>query len=897
METAEIKRRWLRFFESKGHAVVPSAPLVYDDPNLLFVNAGMVPFKPYLLGQQAPPWNRATSVQKCVRTGDIEEVGKTSRHGTFFQMNGNFSFGDYFKEGAISLAWELVTTPQEQGGYGLDPEKIWPTVYEADDEAYDIWHRVVGIPRERITRRGKLDNYWHMGVPGPGGPCSEIYLDRGPEYGREGGPAVDEDRYLEFWNLVFMQYELSAVRAKDDFDVAGELPKRNIDTGMGLERMATLLQGVDNLYEIDEVYPVIDRAAEMTGKKYGAHSGHDAAHSHPDDVRLRVVADHVRSSLMLMGDGVTPGNEGRGYVLRRMLRRAVRSMRLLGYDEPSLPHLLPVSMERMSRSYPELESGFGRISQIAYAEEEAFRRTLASGTTILDTAVARTKETGGTTLAGEEAFQLHDTYGFPIDLTLEMAQEQGLAVDREGFTRLMQEQRQRAKADARSKKHGHANTEVWKELRGIGPTDWRAYSELTTDARVVGLVVDGTRGPELEPGQRGQVVLDRTPFYAESGGQVADEGVITSDGAHLKVVDVQRPVKGLVVHTVEVLTGPLREGQDVSAEVDPEWRVSACQAHSGTHVVHAALRQVLGPSALQSGSYNKPGYLRLDFAWNSALSAETRSEIEEVANLAVRGDLPVSAQYMTLPDARAFGALALFGETYDEQVRVVEIGGPWSRELCGGTHVQHSSQIGALTVAGESSVGSGVRRLEAFVGMEALRHLAKERALVAELTELVNVQPGELMERVAALLTRVRDAEREVEKMRREQVRAASVKLVDFARDVAGVRVLTHDAGEGLAADDLRTMALDLRARIGEGVPSVVALTAVTNGRPNVVVATNAGARQRGIRAGALVKVAAQTLGGGGGGKDDLAQGGGSDASRTGEALGRVDAEVARAVG
>ena len=602
METAEIRRRWLAFFEKNGHTVVPSAPLIHDDPNLLFVNAGMVPFKPYFLGQETPLWDRATSVQKCVRTGDIEEVGKTSRHGTFFQMNGNFSFGDYFKEGAITLAWELVTTSQAEGGYGLDADKIWPTVYEDDDEAFAIWRDTIGIPVERITRRGKLDNYWHMGVPGPGGPCSEIYLDRGPEYGLEGGPAVDEDRYLEFWNLVFMQEELSAVRAKDDFDISGPLPKRNIDTGMGLERMATLLQGVDNLYEIDEVYPVIARAAEMTGKRYGEHSGQSAGSSHPDDVRLRVVADHVRSALMLIGDGVTPGNEGRGYVLRRMLRRSVRSMRLLGYEDPCLPELLPVSLERMQNSYPELATGFDRIAQIAYAEEDAFRRTLAAGTTILDTAVARTKDAGGSTLAGEQAFALHDTYGFPIDLTLEMAAEQGLEVDRDGFTRLMREQRERARADAKGKKAGHANTEVWRDLRASGATDFRAYEELTSEATVVGLVVDGEAVQEIAPGQQGQVVLDRTPFYAESGGQIADEGIITADGVHLKVIDVQRPVKGLIAHTVEVVTGGLQTGTSVLAQVDPEWRLSACQAHSGTHVVHAALRQVLGPSALQSGS-------------------------------------------------------------------------------------------------------------------------------------------------------------------------------------------------------------------------------------------------------------------------------------------------------
>ena len=484
----------------------------------------------------------------------------------------------------------------------------------------------------------------------------------------------------------------------------------------------------------------------------------------------------------------------------------------------------------MKQSYPELEDGFGRISQIAYAEEEAFRRTLASGTTILDTAVASTKSQGGTRLAGEQAFALHDTYGFPIDLTLEMAAEQGLEVDREGFARLMQEQRDRAKADAKAKKAGHADTHVWREFRERGATEFRAYQELTSEGRVVGLVRDGQRVEELEPGQRGQVILDRTPFYAESGGQIADEGVITADGTTLKVLDVQRPVKGLIAHTVEVQGGPVRAGAEVISEVDPEWRISACQAHSGTHVVHAALRQVLGPSALQSGSYNKPGYLRLDFAWNQALSPETRSEIEEVANLAVRNDLPVSAQYMTLPEAREWGALALFGETYDEQVRVVEIGGPWSRELCGGTHVQHSSQIGALTVTGESSVGSGVRRLEAFVGMNALHYLAKERALVAELTDMVKVQPGELKERIASLLARVKDAEREIEKMRQEQVMAQTGRLLDYTRDVRGIRVLTHDAGDGAGADDLRTMALDLRHRLGDAGPAVVALTGCGQG-------------------------------------------------------------------
>lgn len=472
-----------------------------------------------------------------------------------------------------------------------------------------------------------------------------------------------------------------------------------------------------------------------------------------------------------------------------------------------------------------------------------------------------------------------------------MAQEQGLEVDREGFTRLMQEQRERAKADAKAKKSGHANTEVWKDLRALGATDFRAYEELTSEATVVGLVVDGERVEELEPGQRGQVILDRTPFYAESGGQIADDGVISSDGAHLKVVDVQRPIKGLIAHTVEVLTGPIRIGSPVLAEVDEEWRLSACQAHSGTHVVHAALRQVLGPSALQSGSYNKPGYLRLDFAWNQGLSAATRSEIEEVANLAVRQDLPVRALHMTLPEARDFGALALFGETYGETVRVVEIGGPWSRELCGGTHVLHSSQVGALTITGESSVGSGVRRLEAFVGMDALRFLARERAIVAELATLVNAQPHELTERIGAMVTRLKDAERELDKARKDALFADAAKLVDGVKDVGGVTFLAHHLGEA-GADDVRGLVLDLRGRLGVDRPSVVVGTAVAKGRPLVVVATNEAARAKGIKAGELVRTAATTLGGGGGGKDDIAQGGGQDPTKVGEATNAVEWRV-----
>ena len=894
METAEIRRRWLSFFESKGHAVVPSAPLVYDDPTLLFVNAGMVPFKPYFLGQETAPWPRATSVQKCVRTLDIEEVGKTTRHGTFFQMNGNFSFGDYFKEGAISHAWELVTGSQDDGFLGFDPGSIWVTVLDGDDEAAELWRRIAGLPPERIQRRGLADNYWHMGVPGPGGPCSEIYVDRGPEHGPDGGPVVDEDRFLEIWNLVFMQDDLGEVRSKTDFDVVGELPRKNIDTGMGLERVAYLLQGVDNLYEIDEVYPVIARAEELTGRAYGA--------DHDDDVRFRVVADHVRSGLMLMGDGVTPGNEGRGYVLRRLLRRAVRSMRLLGVggNDATLPELLPVSKDVMSTSYPELERDWHRISETAYAEEEAFRRTLSSGTTILDTAVARAKAAGSTTLPGAEAFQLHDTYGFPIDLTLEMASEQGLSVDEEGFRSLMAEQRERAKADARAKKHGHGGSTAYRSIADrLGrPVEFTGYSQMSGRGTVVGLLSGGhevdrlVAGPGEEGGTEVELVLGETPFYAEAGGQLADHGIVRLDsGGLVEVRDVQRPIPGLVVHRGRLVEGELALGESAESQIDTVRRAAVSRAHTATHIVHKVLRETLGDTATQAGSENAPGRLRFDFRSTRGLSADELVAVEARINERLMDDLQVSAAEMPLTQAREMGAMALFGERYPDVVRVVSVGGPWSLELCGGTHVLNSAQLSLVKLVGEASIGSGVRRVEALVGADAYQHLARENVILNQLTDTLKVRPDEVPDRVAQLLARLKDAEREIARAKAQQVLAAAGGLVEKARDVHGTTLLAHHVGE-VAGDDLRAMATDLRGRLGTDRPVVVALTGVAGGRPQVVVATNEAARGRGVRAGALVKVAAQTLGGGGGGKDDLAQGGGQDPSRTDAALRAVEDEL-----
>ncbi len=891
MDTAQIRRRWLEFFERKGHVVVPSASLLYDDPNLLFVNAGMVPFKPYFLGQQAPPYQRATSVQKCLRTQDIDEVGKTSRHGTFFQMNGNFSFGDYFKAGAIELAWELLTSSQDAGGYGLAPDKLWVTVYEEDDEAADLWTALTAIPPDRVVRRGLADNYWHMGVPGPGGPCSEIYVDRGPDYGPDGGPAVDEDRFMEIWNLVFMQSELSAVRNKTDFDVAGDLPTKNIDTGMGLERIASVLQGVDNMYEIDEVRPVLDVAAELSGKRYGEHSQHDAAHSSPDDVRLRVVADHVRSALMLIGDGVTPGNEGRGYVLRRMLRRAVRSMRLLGVDEPALPHLLPVSMERMSLSYPYLRSDFDRISAVAYAEEQAFRRTLAAGTTIFDAAVARVQRSGGRTLPGDEAFALHDTYGFPLDLTLEMAAEHGVLVDEEGFRRLMQEQRERAKADAAAKKSGHADTAAYREVADrLGrAVDFTGYDEVVSEATVAGLVSQGAVVSAAGPGQDVELVLDRTPFYAEAGGQLADAGrVELAGGAVVEVRDVQSPLDGVIVHRARVVHGEVTVGEAALASVDVARRRSISRAHTATHMVHKAIREALGETAVQAGSENAPGRFRFDFTAQTAVPASQLEDIEARVNAVLLDDLPVFADVMSQQQALDIGAMALFGEKYGDRVRVVSVG-DWARELCGGTHTERTTQLGVVKLLGEASIGSGVRRVEALVGADAFRFLAREHAIVGQLTEILKGRPEQLPERVNGILGRLREAEKEIAAARQQRALAAAPRLVESARDIGPGRLVTHDAGTELDTADLRTLVLDVRARLGNGRPVVVAMTAAAAGKPVVIVATNEAARAAGVTAGPLVRLAASVLGGGGGGKDDLAQGGGTDASRMGDALGAIE--------
>jgi alanyl-tRNA synthetase len=890
MQTAEIRRRFIDFFAQREHTVVPSASLVSPDPALLFTVAGMVPFIPYLTGRDTPPYRRAVSVQKCVRTVDIEEVGKTTRHGTFFQMNGNFSFGDYFKEEAISFAWELVTSDQQNGGYGFDPDTIWTTVYRDDDDAAQLWKKISGLPDERIQRRGVKDNYWHTGQPGPAGPCSEIYVDRGPEHGPAGGPVVDEDRYLEIWNLVFMQEAIDSVRSKDDFRVVGDLPSRNIDTGMGLERVAYLLQGVDNLYEIDEVYPVLGRATELAGRRYGG--GRD------DDVRLRVVADHVRSALMLISDGVAPSNEARGYVVRRLLRRSVRMMRLLGVEDPVLSELLPVSMEAMRSSYPELERDFDRILRIAVAEEEAFRTTLRTGTQIFDLAVNETKEAGGHTLAGDTAFRLHDTYGFPIDLTLEMAAEQGLAVDEDGFRRLMTEQRERAKADAHARKTGKVDLSVYRGLADdLGsPVEFTGYDEVTSEATVRGLVVGTGPAVSAQEGDEIEVVLDRTPFYAEGGGQLADHGVIQlAGGGRITVLDVQSPIAGLIVHRAKVVVGEVNLGAGALSVVDVERRRSISRSHTATHMVHKAFREALGETATQAGSENAPGRFRFDFAASGAVPRSVLADVEARVNDLLVVDLEVHAEIMSQEQAMAAGAMALFGEKYGDRVRVVSVG-DWARELCGGTHARRSGQLGLVKLLGESSIGKGVRRVEALVGLDAFRFLAQEHVLVEQLTETLKVPPAELPDRVTALVEQLRNAQKDLNQLRQGRLLADAPALAKSARDVYGVAFVGHHAPDGAGADDLRRLALQIRAELAPDRPGVVAVAGVAGERPGIVVAVNDRGREWNLRAGALVRVAAELLGGGGGGKDDVAQGGGTDPGRVDDALLRVEHAVGEAV-
>ena len=874
MDSADIRARWLKFFETNNslnlpHTVVPSASLIADDPNLLLVNAGMVPFKPYFLGEAKPPYKRATSVQKCVRTLDIDEVGKTTRHASFFQMCGNFSFGDYFKEGAIALAWELLTKSVSSGGYGFSEDKLWVTVYQDDDEAANIWEKQIGVPKNRIQRRGMADNFWSMGVSGPCGPCSEIYFDRGSDYGKEGGPIADEDRYLEIWNLVFMQNIRGEGGDKNSFPIIGELPAKNIDTGLGLERTAALLQGVENIYEIDTTKIILDKASDLTKAKYGKEE--------KTDVSLRVIADHTRTAMMLIGDGVTPGNEGRGYVLRRMMRRTIRNMRLLGSQDLVISELIKSSIKAMGPQYPELIKDSKRILSVAESEEDTFIQTLKSGTSIFDIAAEQSKGAKSKSLSADTAFKLHDTYGFPFDLTLEMAREQGLGVDEVGFKKLMNEQRDRAKADAKAKKSGHTDlTEYRAIVDKFGTTKFLGYENITTEAKLTGVLVNGKITSEVNAGSELEIMLDRTPFYAEGGGQLADSGVIKlSNGAIVKIDDVQTPVPGLFVHRGTVVSGVVKSGESVVAEIDLQRRLAISRAHTATHMVHKAFREALGETATQAGSENAPGRFRFDFPSTSAVPTSVLNDVESRVNELLIADLQVSAEVMSQDAARAMGATALFGEKYGDQVRVVSVG-DWAKELCGGTHVSRSGQLGLVKLLSESSIGAGVRRVEALVGHDAYKFLAREHVLLNSLTEIIKgVRAEELPQRISELVEKMKSMEKEMSAVNSAKAMAAASELVKRNKSIGTANLIIEQLGNQISGEDMRAIALDLKGKLKT---AIVVLATVNDAKPLLVAAVSAEAIKLGVKAGELIKVGSTILGGGGGGKDDFAQGGGLDA-------------------
>jgi len=886
MNANEIRATFTGFFVERGHRLVPSSPLIPNDPTLLLANAGMNQFKPYFLGETVPEYTRATSVQKCTRTSDIENVGDAS-HCTFFEMLGNFSFGDYFKEGAIAYAWELVTER-----FGLDPERLWVTVYLDDDEAIELW-REVGVPPERIQRLGKDDNFWSMGVPGPCGPCSEIHYDRGPEFGPgDGGPASESTRYLEIWNLVFMQN----IR-DEDYNIVGDLPKKNIDTGMGLERIAMILQDAPTMYETDLLAPVLHEVQEVSGRAYGSNGR--------TDVSIRIVTEHARSAAFLIADGVLPSNEGRGYILRRLLRRAVRHARLLGVEggDPALPLVTDRVVDNLGAAWPELVAQRSLISQVVASEEESFSRTLRQGSQILEGAIARARDEEATALAGEVAFQLHDTYGFPFELTLEAAEEAGLAIDRDRFEQLMDEQRRRAKEARKELAGAQRKLEAYRDLSArFGRTTFTGYDESSTAARLLGLLdPDGEELASATEGQQVELILDRTPFYAEAGGQVGDQGRIhTSDGALLEVTGTRFGLEGFTVHQARVLGGEVHPDQTVLAEVDEARRAAVARSHSATHVLHWALRRALGDHARQQGSLVDAGRLRFDFAHFSAVAPEELAGIEENVNRHLLGDPEVRVWHTSLADAEAAGAIGLFGEKYGAVVRVVDIG-DFSRELCGGTHVGHGSQVGPVRILGESSIGANLRRIEAFTGMDALRFFDRERKLLEEVAALLRTRPDDAPEQLRRRLEALADAQKELERLRLANLEAKAAELAGQARpsgghaDADGAWLVIEQVPD-TATDDLRRMATLVRERHGGG-PGVVVLGSSAGGKAAMVAVITKDLADAGRSAAEVLRPAAQVVGGGAGGKGDLATAGGREPGKLAEALAVAEREARNLVG
>ncbi len=876
MDSNTIRDRFLAFFEERDHTRVPSSSLVPNDPSLLFTNAGMNQFKPYFLGEQTPPYQRAVSVQKCMRAGgkhnDLEEVGRTTRHLTFFEMLGNFSFGDYYKSEICAWSWELVTE-----GWGMDPDRLWITIYETDDEANDIWIDGVGVRPERVLRLGKEDNYWSMGVAGPCGPDSEIWLDRGEAFGPESprGPVDNDERYLEFWNLVFMQNDCNA-----DLEPVAELPRKNIDTGAGLERIAMLLQGGPTVFETDILTGMIQRASEITKRHYGSEER--------TDFGLRVLADHGRSITFMISDGVLPSNEERGYVLRRVMRRAIRHARLIGHEGELLPGLVDGCVELMGVAYPEIVEHRDHIREVAGHEEERFGSTLKQGLARLEAELGR--GAGSTELPGEVAFKLHDTFGFPIDLTTEIAAESGLKVDIDEYQKLMSAQRERARAARGGGAEKASNQSVAGLLEERGTTEFLGYEFLECDAEVIGLT-DGVRAVEVaSEGDEVDVILDQTVFYAEGGGQVGDRGRLRSSSGEAEVVDTQRLLPGLTGHRVKLTAGELTVGDKVSALVDTTARLSSQRAHTATHILHWILRDRLGEHATQAGSLVEPGRLRFDFNHFDALDHAQVDDISAELQQRVLDDDGVRAFETSFDYARSIGAMAIFGEKYGDFVRVVEVG-DYSKELCGGTHVPHTSNIGVIVVTGEGSVGSNLRRVEALVGQDGVDHLARRATELERAAHLLRSKPEEVAERVERLLAQGKEMERKLAEVDKKGAEVDATALADAAIDLNGTRLVV--ARRDLPVDALRSLAQSLKGRLGS---AVIVLGSAGDGRANLVGALTKDLVERGLSARELLKPGADLLGGGGGGKPDLAISGGSKAEAIDSAIEAVAAAAKDAV-
>ena len=861
----ELREMYLKFFETKGHLRLPSFSLIpQNDPSLLLINSGMAPMKPYFTGEQEPPRHRVTTCQKCIRTGDIENVGKTARHGTFFEMLGNFSFGDYFKKEAIAWSWEFLTSPE---WVGIDPDRLYPSIYVDDDEAFEIWNKQIGIPAERIFRFGKEDNFWEHGS-GPCGPCSEIYYDRGPEYGC-GKPGCtvgcDCDRYMEVLNNVFSQFD------NDGHGNYTELKQKNIDTGMGLERLACVVQGVGSLFDVDTVRNITNKVSEIAGKHYGD--------SEKTDISLRVITDHIRSTVMMICDGVIPSNEGRGYVLRRLLRRAARHGKLLGIDRPFLSDVATTVIQESGGAYPELVEKQKYIHKVIENEEASFNKTIDSGLSILNERIAAAN---GKELPAADAFQLYDTYGFPIDLTLEILEEQGMTTNRDEFDRLMNEQRERAREDR--KKMGDLGWQS--EDLGLDKsikTRFDGYETLGESAKVLAIVNEGEPSGAAAKGEKITVVLDHTPFYAEMGGQIGDHGILEGKNGVVTVSDVQKTKDGKYMHIGVVTEGEISVEDEVQAKVDAEYRQAICRAHTSTHLLQKALRKVLGDHVEQAGSYTANDHIRFDFTHFAALTPEELAQVETLVNEAILAGSPVITEEMSIDEAKKKGAMALFGEKYGAVVRVVQAGD--SVELCGGTHLDNTAKAGSFKIIGEASVAAGVRRIEAVTGKAVLAYLNERQQLLSDASAALKTSPNELPAKIEQTVGELRAMTKKIDKLNSRVASMQMVDLLNISRDIKGVNVVATKL-EDATADVLRTMGDGIK----EKAPNMVAvLSAVNDGKINLLCVCGAEAVKKGAHAGKIIKEVAKMVGGGGGGRPDSATAGGKQPEKLEEALEAVN--------